>query len=55
MNGGAVFGIDADYLDTCGYQIIRGRGFAQSDYRKFQKVALIDETASSNFLKKDKR
>lgn len=52
MNGGAVFGIDTDYLDTCGYQIIRGRGFAQSDYRKFQKVALIDETASSNFFEK---
>ena len=47
-----MFGIDTDYLDTCGYQIIRGRGFAQSDYRKFQKVALIDETASSNFFEK---
>lgn len=52
MNGGAVFGIDTDYLDTCGYQIIRGRGFSQSDYGKFQKVALIDETASSNFFEK---
>ena len=52
MNGGSVFGIDTDYLDTCGYQIIRGRGFAQSDYGKFQKVALIDETASSNFFEK---
>ena len=52
MNGGSVFGIDEDYLDTCGYQIIRGRGFAQSDYGKFQKVALIDETASSNFFEK---
>ena len=52
MNGGAVFGIDTDYLDTCGYQIIRGRGFSKSDYGKFQKVVLIDETASSNFFEK---
>ncbi len=52
MNGGSVLGIDTDYLDTCGYQIIRGRGFAQKDYGKFQKVALIDETASSNFFEK---
>lgn len=52
MNGGAVFGIDTDYLDTCGYQIIRGRGFSKNDYGKFQKVVLIDETASSNFFEK---
>ena len=55
MNGGAVFGIDTDYLDTCGYQIIRGRGFSKSDYGKFQKVVLIDETASSNFLKRERK
>ena len=52
MNGGSVFGIDEDYLDTCGYQIIRGRGFSESDYGKFQKVVLIDEITSSNFFEK---
>lgn len=52
MNGGSVFGIDTDYLDTCGYQLIRGRGFSNSDYEQFQKVALIDETTSSNFFEK---
>ena len=29
-----------------------GEGFSKSDYGKFQKVALIDETASSNFFEK---
>ena len=52
MNGGSVLGIDEDYLDTCGYQIIRGRGFSESDYGKFQKVVLIDEITSSNFFEK---
>lgn len=52
MNGGSVLGIDEDYLDTCGYQIIRGRGFSQKDYENFRKVLLIDETASSSFFEK---
>lgn len=52
MNGGNVLGIDQDYLDTCGYQIVRGRGFSQTDYKKFRKVVLMDETAASSFFEK---
>ena len=52
MDGGTVLGIDEDYLDTCGYQITRGRGFSQKDYETFQKVVLIDETASGSFFEK---
>lgn len=52
MEGGSVLGIDEDYLDTCGYQIIRGRGFSQKDYEEFRKVVLIDETASGSFFEK---
>lgn len=52
MNGGNVFGIDRDYLDTCGYQIVRGRGFSESDYRDYRKVVLLDETAASGFFEK---
>lgn len=52
MDGGTVLGIDEDYLDTCGYQIIRGRGFSKKDYDTFQKVVLIDETASGSFFEK---
>ena len=51
MDGGKVLGIDRDYLDTCGYQMIRGRGFTQKDYEKFHKVALLDETAANSSKK----
>ena len=52
LDGGQVLGIDEDYLDTCGYQIIRGRGFSQKDYDTYKKVILVDETASANFFEK---
>mgnify|MGYP000613923709 FL=1 len=52
MDGGKVLGIDSDYLDTCGYQLVRGRGFNQKEYVNFKKVALLDETAANNFFEK---
>ena len=52
MEGGNVLGIDQDYLDVCGYQIIRGRGFSREDYENYRKVVLIDETASGSFFEK---
>ena len=45
LSGGTVLGIDSDYFDTCGYTIMKGRGFSQNDYDKSKKVALIDEKA----------
>ena len=52
MDGGKVLGIDSDYLDTCGYQLVRGRGFNQKEYANFKKVALLDETAANSFFEK---
>ena len=43
-NGG-LYGIDPYYLDVYGYQVKSGRGFAQSDFDRFRKVALVDTTA----------
>lgn len=51
-NGGNVLGIDKDYLDTCGYQVIRGRGFSDKDYEKYSKVILMDETAAGSLFEK---
>ena len=42
---GELYGIDSHYLDVYGYQVKSGRGFAQSDYDRFRKVALVDTTA----------
>src|SRR5699024_5090494 len=52
LDGGMVVGIDEDYLDTCGYQIIRGRGFSEKDYKNSRKLVLLDETAAANFFEK---
>lgn len=52
MDGGKVLGIDKDYLDTCGYQIMRGRGFSEKDFTNNRKVILLDEKASNNFFEK---
>ena len=42
---GSVFGIDENYLPVYGYQVKQGRGFTESDYADFRKVALVDTTA----------
>ena len=52
LDGGMVLGIDEDYLDTCGYQVIRGRGFSKTDYKTSKKLVLLDETAAANFFSK---
>ncbi len=45
LQGGSVYGIDMNYLKTCGYQIRSGRGFVQEDYDSYRKVALLDTNA----------
>ena len=42
---GSVLGIDSHYLNAYGYQIKRGRGFLETDYTGFRKVALVDANA----------
>lgn len=53
LSGGTVLGIDSDYFDTCGYTIMKGRGFSQNDYDKSKKVALIDEKAQKALFQGD--
>ena len=49
FNGG-VYGIDPNYLSVYGYQIKSGRGFTESDYTNFRKVALVDTAAVTNLF-----
>ena len=42
---GNILGIDENYLPVYGYQVKQGRGFTESDYTNFRKVALVDTTA----------
>ena len=39
---GEIIGIDENYLNVYGLQVKSGRGFTQSDYQNFRKVALVD-------------
>lgn len=50
FQGGKVFGIDMNYLDTCGYMVQTGRGFLQKDYDDYRKVALVDTSAVENLF-----
>ena len=50
LDGGSVYGIDVNYLATCGYVIQSGRGFVKDDYQKYNKVALIDNNAAENLF-----
>ena len=42
---GEVYGIDEHYLNVYGLQVKTGRGFRESDYKQFRKVALVDANA----------
>ncbi|MDD7218962.1 MAG: ABC transporter permease [Clostridia bacterium] len=50
LQGGSVYGIDVNYLNTCGYVIQSGRGFVKDDYDRFNKVALLDNNAADNLF-----
>ena len=50
FQGGTVYGIDLNFLDTCGYSVRSGRGFVQKDFDEFHKVALVDSSAAENLF-----
>ena len=50
FQGGSIYGIDANYLGTCGYMVQSGRGFVQKDYDNMRKVALVDSNAADNLF-----
>ena len=47
---GEVYGIDRNYLSVYGYQVKNGRGFTETDYADFRKVALVDTNAVSTLF-----
>lgn len=50
FNGGKVYGIDLNFLDTCGYTVQEGRGFVQEDYDELHKVVLVDRNAAETLF-----
>ena len=50
LQGGTVYGIDVNYLNTCGYVVQSGRGFVEDDYQNYRKVVLVDNNAAENLF-----
>ena len=47
---GGVYGIDSDYLTTCGYMLQSGRLFTDNDLKLYRNVCLINDTMASNLF-----
>ena len=47
---GGIYGVDDSYFDLYRYQVTNGRKFLKSDYEKFRKVVLLDDTAASSLF-----
>ena len=45
----SLYGIDRYYFDTAGYQIIKGRGFSESDLTTSKAFCIVDESISASF------
>ncbi|MCI9136274.1 MAG: FtsX-like permease family protein [Lachnospiraceae bacterium] len=50
LSGGQIRGIDKNYLDACNFILKQGRGFSESDYKKFRKVAVLDENSADTLF-----
>ena len=49
FQGGSIYGIDMNYLETRGYMVRSGRGFIQKDFSEMRKVVLVDEIGAEPF------
>lgn len=45
-----IYGVDADYFDTCGYIVNNGRTFTDEDYTGFHKNIILNETAAQGLF-----
>ena len=50
LSGGKIYGLDQNYLNACNFIIRQGRGFTESDFKKFRKVVLLDENSSETLF-----
>ena len=43
---GGVYGVDEDFFEVCGYEVIYGRNFGHSDWDNYRRVVILDEKAT---------
>lgn len=53
LQGGKIYGVDSEYLNTCGYVVESGREFVEKDYTNYRKVALLDSNAANSLFKEE--
>ncbi len=53
LSGGELVGADEYFLKVMGLVIIKGRGFAESDYKYFRKVAILDNQAAKTLFQNE--
>ncbi len=51
--GADIYGIDNRYFNVNGYVVRTGRGFIDSDYKNFHKVAILDQDAASTLFQEE--
>lgn len=50
MSSSTIYGIDEDYFDTVGYDIIQGKGFTERNFTEYDKVAIVDKTVAEGIF-----
>ena len=50
LDGCGIYGVEKDYFDTAGLQVVKGRLFGDIDYRNFSKVMLLDRSAAKSLF-----
>ena len=53
LQGGKIYGVDSEYLNTCGYIIQNGRGFVDKDFSEYRKVVLLDNNAVNSMFEEE--
>lgn len=50
LSGGKIMGIDQNYFSTANYKVSKGRGFTASDYSKYRKVVILDDSSAESLF-----
>ena len=53
LEGGSICGVDDRYFDTMGFQIMKGKGFAERDYKGDRKVCLVNPSVVKSLFGDD--
>lgn len=50
LSGGKIMGIDQNYFSAANYKVSKGRGFTASDYSKYRKVVILDDSSAESLF-----